>query len=404
MTAADSPTARAWRPGMWEIVVGLVVVALGVWVLSGSSGGGGFQAADPLAYVLTAVGCATTVWARRLPLLALLAAGLVVTVLVALDYHADVLPYVVTGLLFMVASYGSRRDAVQGLVAAACFLAASAATRPADLGAGALAQTTTVFTVAWVAGRLVRGRRTTLLALVSEAEHRAVVERELSAAERDRSRLSLVEERLRIARDVHDVLAHSMSVVSVQATVGAHLAADDPMAARQALLTISDVSRSSMHDLRQMLTLLRDDAAAAPQDGATYEPARGLAALGPLIETYRSAGLPVLTTTSGVPHDLSASADLCAYRIVQEALTNVLKHAAASTATVGLRYDDAAVQVVVADDGPGRCPATGGHGLIGMRERIALIGGRLDAGPAPGGGFTVTASIPYRSFAEEMDR
>ena len=112
----------------------------------------------------------------------------------------------------------------------------------------------------------------------------------------------------------------------------------------------------------------------------------------------------MLTTTSGVPHDLSASADLCAYRIVQEALTNVLKHAAASTATVGLRYDDAAVQVVVADDGPGRCPATGGHGLIGMRERIALIGGRLDAGPAPGGGFTVTASIPYRSFAEEMDR
>ena len=113
-------------------------------------------------------------------------------------------------------------------------------------------------------GRLTRSRRTALLALVSEAEQRAAAEREVAAAERDRSRLSLVEERLRIARDVHDVLAHSMSVVSVQATVGAHLAADDPAAARQALLTISDVSRSSMQDLRQMLTLLRDDSAATP--------------------------------------------------------------------------------------------------------------------------------------------
>ena len=404
MSPAFSPTARAWRPGMWDVVFGLVVVALGVRVLSGAGAGDGFRAADPLAYALTVVGCATTVWARRQPLAALLVTGLVVTVLVARDYHADLLPFVFTGLLFMVASYGSRRSAVLGLVAAACFLTASAATRPADLGPAALAQTTAVFTVAWVAGRLVRGRRTTLLALVSEAEQRAVVERELAAAERDRSKLSLVEERLRIARDVHDVLAHSMSVVSVQATVGAHLATDDPMAARQALLTISDVSRSSMQDLRQMLTLLRDDSAAAPQDGVTYDPARGLAALEPLIDTYRAAGLPVVTTTSGVPRDLSASADLCAYRIVQEALTNTLKHAAAGTATVELRYQAGAVQVVVTDDGPGSGPPTGGHGLIGMRERTALLGGSLEAGPAPGGGFTVTATIPYESVAEELDR
>ena len=125
------------------------------------------------------------------------------------------------------------------------------------------------------------------------------------------------------------------------------------MAARQALLTISDVSRSSMQDLRQMLTLLRDDSPTAATDDVSYEPAHGLDTLEPLIATYRAAGLPVVTTVSGVRHDLSASADLCAYRIVQEALTNTLKHAAAGTATVGLRYHESAVQVVVTDDGAG---------------------------------------------------
>jgi signal transduction histidine kinase len=407
VTAVDSSTARAWRPGVWDVVLGLAVVALGAKVLAGTGGGDGFRAADPLAYALTAIGCATTVWARRQPLAALMVTGLLVTVLVARDYHADMLPFVFTGLLFMVASYRPRGAALGGLVAAALFLAASAATRPADLGLAALAQTAAVFTGAWLLGRLVRARRTTLLALVSEAEQRVAAERQLAAAERDRSRLSLVDERLRIARDVHDVLAHSMSVVSVQATVGAHLAADDPAAARQALLTISDVSRSSMQDLRQMLTLLRDDSSAAATDAVSYEPTQGLDTLEPLIATYRTAGLPVLTSVSGVRHDLSASADLCAYRIVQEALTNTLKHAAAGTATVGLHYHDSAVQVVVTDDGAGTGGAglaTGGHGLIGMRERTALLGGQLDAGPAPEGGFTVTATIPYRNEAEEGDR
>lgn len=119
--------------------------------------------------------------------------------------------------------------------------------------------------------------------------------------------LRQVEERLRIARDVHDVLAHSISVVSVQATVGAHLAADDPDAARRALLTISDVNRSSMGELRQMLALLRDDSATGSEDGVSYEPARGLKDVESLVETYRSAGLTVQSSTSGTPRELSAS-------------------------------------------------------------------------------------------------
>ena len=401
MTDAPPTTAHGWRPDLWDVVLALVVVAVGVWILTTAGGGGGFEAPDAYAYTLTVIGCATTAWWRRQPLAALVVTGLAVTLLVLGDYHVDVLPFVVTGLLFMLANHRPRRAAVLGLAAALVFLAASAATRPADLGLAALLQTLAIFLGVWVLGRLNRSRRTALLALVSEADQRAAAERAVAAAERDRSRLSLVEERLRIARDVHDVLAHSMSVVSVQATVGAHLAVEDPGAARQALLTISDVSRSSMQDLRQMLTLLRDDTAAATGEPVTYEPARGVAALEPLIETYRAAGLPVTLTTSGVARDLTASVDLCAYRIVQEALTNTLKHAGASAAAVALRYDAADLEVVISDDGRGHGPATGGHGLVGMRERADLVGGRLTAGPATAGGFTVTAVLPYAGDSPE---
>ena len=394
-TASLSPTAGAWRPGALEVVVAVVVVALGAVILSAAGPGNGYRAADTVAQALTAIGCAATAWGRRQPLAAVLVAGAAATILAARDQHVDVLPFVVAGLLFMAASYGSRRDAGLALGAVAFFLAASAATRPADLGPPALAQSSIVFAATWTLGKLVRGRRTALLALVTAAEQRAAVERELAAAELDRGRLARVQERLSIARDVHDVLAHSMGVISVQATVGAHLAAGDPAAAREALTTIGDVTRSSMEDLRQMLTLLRNDSSPERADDVTYEPAPGLAAMGPLLETYRAAGLLVDVTSTGIPRTLSPSADLCAYRVVQEALTNTLKHAGASHAEVALHYSEADVRVMVTDDGAVRGAVTGGHGLVGMRERIALAGGRLDTGPRAGGGFSVTATIPH---------
>jgi signal transduction histidine kinase len=186
-------------------------------------------------------------------------------------------------------------------------------------------------------------------------------------------------------------------VVSVQATVGAHLATEDPDAARQALLTISEVSRSSMSDLRQMLALLRDDFATGADAGVSYEPARGLRDVEMLVNTYRAAGLPVQRSTSGTVRELAASADLCAYRIIQEALTNTLKHAGPSTASVEITYAVDALQVTVSDDGRGTTNTTGGHGLIGMRERTSLLGGRLQAGPSATSGFTVIATIPYQS-------
>jgi signal transduction histidine kinase len=392
------PVLRLWRPGLWEVGVAAVAVALSLRVLSVAEEAPGFRDADLLAYALTAAAAATVVWARRQPLVALTITGMCLTALAWRDYHTDkVLPFVVTGLLFMVASYRARRAAVLGLVMAGAFLALSAVTRPADLSLGVGVQSVIIFTAAWALGRATRGRRAALLALISAAEDRTAAERRLAAAERDRDMLTAMTERLRIARELHDVLAHSISVISVQATVGEHLAANDPHAARRALLTIGDVSRASMQELRQMLTLLRDDSGHGSATETGYEPTRGLADLEPLVDTYRSAGLPVSTSTNGTVRPLSAAADLCAYRIVQEALTNTLKHAGPSAASVGLRYDEEAVRVVISDDGRGSESPQVGHGLIGMRERAALLGGRLEAGSGPDGGFTVTAMIPYEA-------
>ena len=264
-----------------------------------------------------------------------------------------------------------------------------------DLGPQGIVQSLLIFTGAWVIGRLTRSRRRTLLALVEAAEQQAGTERELAASERDRASLAQAEERLRIARELHDVLAHSISVISVQATVGEHLAATDPPAARHALQTIGDVSRGSMSELRQMLSLLRDDSAPGSPEAVSYQPAHGLDDLEPLVDTYRSAGLPVRTETAGEPRALPAAADLCAYRIIQEALTNTLKHAGPSRAVVGLDYGAEVLQVEIADDGSGSRGAHTGHGLVGMRERTALLGGRFQCGPGPVGGYRVRATIPY---------
>jgi signal transduction histidine kinase len=395
MSAPAPERPRVWGPLAGDVALAVVVVVLSVGLLLGHDPAPGFRAPDLLTWVLTLAGAVAVGAARPHPLAALLVTG---STFVLLTWHGDeseLVPFVVTGLLFMVGSRCTRRPALLGLAFAVLGLLASAAAHPPDLGLPGVLQSIAIFAVAWVIGRLARGRREALLALVAVAEQQAGTERELAAAERDRAALAQVEERLRIARELHDVLAHSISVVSVQATVGEHLAASDPAAARRALQTIGEVSRSSMTELRQMLTLLRDDADAAAGERPPYEPARGLADLEPLVDTYRSAGLPVLTGTVGSPRPLPPSADLCAYRIIQEALTNTLKHAGPSRAVVGLDYQADVLQVVVSDDGRRRADGRGGHGLVGMRERTALLGGRLEAGPVASGGFRVLATIPY---------
>ncbi len=202
------------------------------------------------------------------------------------------------------------------------------------------------------------------------------------------------EERLRIARELHDVVAHNISLINVQAGVALHLMDAQPEQARTALTAIKQASKEALVELRSVLGVLRQVDEPGPR-----QPAPSLRRLTDLVERTRQAGLDVRVEVEGVPEPLPSSVDTAAYRIVQEALTNVLRHAGASTAVVRVAYADPIVTVEVTDDGCGT-PAGGGDelgggsGLPGMRERVGALGGRLTVGPLPGGGFGVYAELP----------
>jgi len=211
---------------------------------------------------------------------------------------------------------------------------------------------------------------------------------ERAAAERRRAD----EERLRIARELHDVLAHSISVINVQAGVGLALLDQDPEQARTALTTIKDASKEALGEVRQVLGTLR-----TPGE-APRSPAPGLDRLPELTEQARRAGLVVDVTTEGTRAALAPGTDLAAFRIVQEALTNIVRHSGSRTARVLLRYLPGVLEIRVDDEGPATSgagePSGGGNGLVGMRERAAALGGTVEAGPRPDGGFRVRARIP----------
>jgi signal transduction histidine kinase len=242
---------------------------------------------------------------------------------------------------------------------------------------------------AWGLGSFRRVREQYVWAL-EERARRAEADRE------DRARHAALEERTRIAREMHDVVAHSLSVVVVQAQGGAYAARTDPDAAARVLDTIATTARAALTDMRGLLGVVRgSDNGAAPAGEA---PQPGLADLAALLDRTRAAGLPVHWTESGHPHPLAPTAGLAVYRIVQESLTNTLKHGGpGAAAMVGFDWQAAALAVTVADDGHGVAGPRpdGGHGLVGMRERLAVFGGGLEAGPRPGGGFQVRARLPY---------
>jgi signal transduction histidine kinase len=182
-----------------------------------------------------------------------------------------------------------------------------------------------------------------------------------------------------------------MGVIAVQAGVGAHVIDKDPQEAKRSLEAISQTSRSTLAEIRHMLGVLRDDA------GASYTPAPGLADLDRLVRDVGSAGVEVDVQREGTRTELPPGVDFTAYRIVQEALTNVLKHAGRARATVLLGYEDGALRLEVTDDGRGVNGSSdpGGHGLMGMRERVGVYGGSFEAGPRTGGGFRVAVRLPY---------
>jgi signal transduction histidine kinase len=254
---------------------------------------------------------------------------------------------------------------------------------------------TVIFACAWVVGDRLRTRR----AYYAELEERAArLHREREA----QSKAAVAAERARIARELHDVVAHNVSVMVVQADGAAYVLDAAPDQAKQALETISTTGRQALAEMRRLLGLLRagDDA------GGEYVPQPGVDQLADLIDQVRGAGLPVRFEVAGEARPLSSGVELTAYRIVQEALTNVRKHGGDGvSAKVLLGFGDSALDLLIEDDGRGagqELLAEGGRdglgqGLIGMRERIGMIGGTLDAGPRPGGGFRISAVLPLKT-------
>jgi signal transduction histidine kinase len=238
----------------------------------------------------------------------------------------------------------------------------------------------------FVVGRLIRARRQREQLL----EERAVV---LEREREERARAAVADERVRIARELHDVVAHAISVIVLQARGGRKQLDADPRQASHALDAIEETATVALTEMRRLLGLLRES-----DEELALAPQPTLARVEELVRQVREAGLPVELSVEGEPAALPPGVDLSAYRIVQEALTNVLKHAAPCTARVRVRYGDDELDLEISDDGEGAVNGKGtGHGLTGIRERVAVFGGKVDAGARPGGGYTVRARLPYSS-------
>ncbi|WP_030066162.1 sensor histidine kinase [Streptomyces natalensis] len=255
---------------------------------------------------------------------------------------------------------------------------------------------TVPFVLAWVLGDSMRTRR----AYWAQLEEKATrLEKEREA----QSRIAVAAERARIARELHDVVAHNVSVMVVQADGAAYVLDAAPEQTRQALETISGTGRQALAEMRRLLGVLRTGEQA---EGGEYVPQPGVDQLADLIDQVRGAGLPVDFRVEGEARPLPSSIELTAYRIVQEALTNTRKHGGPdASATVRLAYRDNDLDLLIEDDGRGAQHelyedggADGlGHGLIGMRERVGMVGGSLTAGPRPGGGFRISAVLPLKA-------
>jgi signal transduction histidine kinase len=371
---------------MLDAILATAFVVLALIGHLASTGGAGvhFRDSDALSVFMTLAVALPYYVRRRAPLAVLLISEIGVVVLTAREYRTGATPFILLIGVYTVAAWCPARQRLIGLAALAAGLAIVAVIGIPGASGADIVFNMVQYLAAYLFGALVRTRRLNS----DEIEARA------AALERDReqdARRAVAEERLRIAQELHDVVAHSMGVIAVQAGVGAHVIDSDPVEAKRSLEAIAETSRSSLTEIRRLLGVLRDD------NGALYTPAPGLADLTALVRDISSAGLRVDVRCQGAATNIPPGVDFTAYRIVQEALTNALKHAGPAQASVIVTYEPGALSVEIVDDGRGvnGRSADGGHGLLGMRERVAVYGGTFDAGPRHGGGFRVGVRLPY---------
>jgi signal transduction histidine kinase len=405
---------RAWNRLDWALAAVCAVVVYGVMV----KGSGIFIFPLNIRLVgiwiplLLAIVVALPVGLRRRdPVGALILALAGCSVIVAVGNEINRGPFLPLALaLYTVAATCKRRVAITALAASLALLVVQALILSVDRrGSGPATGVALVLIIVWMIGITVQQRRS----------YTARVREQVATA-------AVTEERLRIARELHDVVAHSMTVVAVQAGFGEYVFDHEPGQAREALGAIQHVTREALADMQRLLGVLRQDGTGQPdggqaaddqpldgQPGGGREPARrlqlapapGLADLARLVSTTAGAGVRVNVTRTGEHRDIPAGIDQSAFRIVQEALTNVVKHSGASSCWVTVGYEDTGLSVEITDHGAGPAaerdrslaggePNGTGHGILGMRERVSLSGGEFSAGPLPERGFRVAARFP----------
>ncbi|MFE6304243.1 sensor histidine kinase [Nocardiopsis sp. NPDC057823] len=379
---------RPARTDTWIALSLLLLSAGSTFVVQMTDPATGARDPWPWGYALIAVASLSLLWRTAFPCVVGLVSVSAATVYYPLGFPDGVVMACTAVMLYSLVRWGYRTfgwtlGIVQFLAVNGYELAANETFRPEALGI-----------VGWVlvllcAGEVVRWRQEYLKAdREREAEAGRTREEELLR------RAS--EERLRLARDVHDTVAHNISLINVQAGTALYLMESEPERASQALATIKQTSKDTLVELRAILGVLR-----AADEGAPRSPVAGVDRIGEVAEAARGAGIAVEVKVAGTPVRLPVGTDSAAYRTVQEALTNVVRHAEADRATVLVDYLPDAVVVEVADNGRGTLgsPAAG-NGISGMRERAALVGGTVDAGPLEGGGFRVRARLPITGSEE----
>ena len=376
----------------WIFAVVLTCLLVAATGFGDGSAGEDQARPGPGSFALVGAGTLPLAWRRRRPIATVVAVGAVELVLSAFGFPGGILAISCLVAVYSVAAHAERRQAVVALVVTPVVIGAAMWFDREHVTPGDVVWNLAIFLTAWVLGDNLQARRARAAAL----EERALrLERERDeAAER-----AVEAERSRIARELHDVVAHSMSVMVVTAGAARRIIDRDPDAAREAMGNIETTGRQALDEMRRLLGVLRRDG----DDTLGRAPQPSVKHLDALVHQLTDAGLPVSLEIEGEPRPLAAGLDLSAYRIVQEALTNTLKHAGPATATVRLSYGAAALELRVIDDGRGgaadRTAGDRGHGLIGMRERVALYGGELVAGPRSGGGFEVRATLPLQVAA-----
>lgn len=386
LVAGRHPLARLPAPAIdvvAAVITGAVTVVTSVIVASGTI--------DPIGYLLLAIGALALVVRRALPV-AVVAATTAITAVFLLRNYPDVpasLPLAVA--TYTLAARARLRTSLLAAIAAGGVIEITVAiTEGSD---DLISRHVMAVVAAYVLGYAVQVRRGDVAdveARASQAAQRMLEGEQQHAAEETRHRVN--EERMRIARELHDVVAHGLAMINVQAGAAAHRFDRRPDEARQALFTIKDASHAALQEVRATLGVLRQTG----DEDTPLRPPPGLGELDELAAWAATGGIHVELSTDGVPPELPVGIGMAAYRIAQEAITNVTRHAHTDRARISVTTTSSTLVVEIEDEGRGDDGrgSNGGHGLLGMRERAAAMGGRLEAGNRPGGGYRVRASLP----------